>query len=90
MGVAFHLDKDNTIAETNENDNIKLLGAGYHSKMANIGDKIEVNVYNMNGNLLKKLKTTSDDTDFMNIKSQLGSGKYILRTNEKSRQVLIK
>lgn len=90
MGVAFHLDKDNTIAETNENDNIKLLGAGYHSKMANIGDKIEVNVYDMNGNLLKKLKTNSDDTDFMNIKSQLDSGKYILRSNEKSRQVLIK
>ncbi len=90
MGIAFHLDKDNTIAETNENDNIKLLGAGYHGKMSNIGDNIEVSVYDMNGNLLKKLKTTSDDTDFMNVKSQLGSGKYILRTNEKSRQVLIK
>lgn len=90
MGIAFHLDKDNTIVETNENDNITLLGAGYHARMANIGDKIEVSVYDMNGNLLKKLKTTSDDTDFMNVKSQLGSGKYILRSNEKSRQVLIK
>ncbi|MDF2831277.1 MULTISPECIES: hypothetical protein [Chryseobacterium] len=90
MGIAFHLDKDNTIAETNENDNIKLLGAGYHGKMANIGDNIEVSVYDINGNLLKTLKTTSDDTDFMNVKSQLGSGKYILRSNEKSRQVLIK
>lgn len=90
MGIAFHLDKDNTIAETNENDNIKLLGAAYHGKMANIGDNIEVSVYDINGNLLKKLKTTSDDTDFMNVKSQLGSGKYILRSNEKSRQVLIK
>ena len=90
MGVAFHLDKDNIIVETNENDNIKLLGAGYHGKMANFKDQIEIGVYDMNGNLLKKLKTTSDDKDFMNVKSQLGSGKYILRSNEKSRQILIK
>jgi len=91
MGIAFHLDKDNTIVETNENDNIALLGAGYHSRVANISkDKIEVDVYDMNGNLLKKLATTSDDTSFMNVKSKLSSGKYILKSKERSRQVLIK
>ncbi|KFF00158.1 hypothetical protein IX39_05725 [Chryseobacterium formosense] len=90
IGIAFHLDKDNLIPETNENDNIKLLAAGYHGKMANITDQVDVDVYDMNGNLLKKLKTTSEDTDFVKVKSQLGSGKYILRSNEKSRQVLIK
>lgn len=90
IGIAFHLDKDNTVAETNENDNIRLLGTGYHGKMANIGEIIEVGVYDMNGNFIKKLKTTSNDTDFINVKSQLSSGKYILRSNEKSNQVLIK
>ncbi|MCD1118398.1 hypothetical protein [Chryseobacterium turcicum] len=87
IGIAFHLDKDNIIPETDKNDNIKLLTAAYHGRIAN---QVDVSVYDMSGNFLKKLKTTSDDTDFMNVKSQLGSGKYILRSNEKSRQVLIK
>jgi len=89
MGVAFHVDKNNTIAETNENDNIGIVVAGYQNRIAS-PEIVDVSVYDANGNFIKTVETTSNDSDFINVKSKLGSGKYILKSKEQSRQVLIK
>lgn len=88
--LAFHVDKGNLISESNENNNLKILQTQLFPKNFTIAGKVSVNVYDADGNFIKTLETTSDDTDFKNVKSKLGSGKYILRSNKSSQQVLIK
>nr|WP_314499385.1 hypothetical protein [uncultured Chryseobacterium sp.] len=97
LGLAFHVDKNSAVAETNESDNYRVIHvqgypAGTVLKSANFGETealISVDVLDEKGKHIKTLTTSENDTDLLNVKKQLEPGNYYFKTNRSTKRVKI-
>jgi len=93
LGLAFHVDKNLNIVETNESDNYRVLHVqGYpagSSLRTQETELLEVTVLDEGGKEIKKVKTTSEDTNLTEVKKELTPGNYYLKTKNSVKRVKI-
>lgn len=96
FGAVFHVDRNNSISETNENDNYlfftapaypigTILKNDFNESISNENNSktIVVDVLDENGKLIKTSKISVSDKNFNILKKELGRGNYFFKVDNK-------
>lgn len=82
--LAFHIDKNNTADELNENNNIKIQQAFLYPTSITIPGKFanltSIKVFNEKGNLLKEYSVKKDEKIENKIVEDFGAGNYFIKS----------
>jgi hypothetical protein len=82
--LAFHIDKNNTADELNENNNIKIQQASLYPTSITIPGKsanlTSIKVFNEKGNLLKEYSVKKDEKIENKIVEDFGAGNYFIKS----------